>query len=277
MAFVIVNGETKSAAEPVINAFDRGLTLGHGLFETMVSNKGVVDLLAFHWERLSRGCLLLAIPLPFNLDELKALIGELLQANQLQKEKAILRLTLTDGSFERGILANGSQKPTYILSVNRFGILPQTLRTTVVNTRRNENSLTAQIKSISYLDNILAKKEAVNGGFDEAILLNSQSQVAEGAVSNLFVVKNKVVYTPRIEDGALPGVIRQLLLQLLPQAGMVIKEQMLSIASLKEADELFMTNVVWQVIPVSQLDRQVWPAPYSFSTRIKELINAFSP
>ena len=274
MSHIIVNGKKLFSENPCISAFDRGLTLGHGLFETILANKGSCPLLEYHWMRLSTSCRYLGITLPFDLSKLKDMILELLSDNQLTNIKSAVRLTVTDGIFERGILSNGTQKPTYILTT---ASLPNhtnaSISATIVNTRRNENSLTSKIKSINYLDNILARKEAVNNGFDEAFLLNSKSYLAEGATCNIYIVKDGTVYTPPIEDGALPGIIRNIILTYLPLNGIKIKEQSIDRNFLLNSDEIFISNALLGVKPIHKLDNKSFLPPFSVTSVVSDSLN----
>lgn len=255
MSHIIVNGNKILSDSYCINAYDRDLTLGHGLFETILINKKSTPLLDYHWNRLVMSIKILDIQLPFDFKELASMIKDLIQDNQFTDSKGGIRLTITDGISERGLLSNGKQKPTFILTTFH---LPETsmdsMTATIIKTRRNENSLASRIKSISYLDNILAKKEAIDKGFDEAFLLNSKRYLAEGAISNIFIVKNGIVYTPPIVDGALPGVIRHIILNDLTLKNLTIKEEHIKSNELLSADEIFISNALLGVKPIHKLD-----------------------
>ena len=273
MSHIIINGKKILSDTLCISAYDRGLTLGHGFFETILSNKKSVPLIFYHWSRLLASADLLGINLPINLDELKSMIKDLLITNQLFDAKAAIRLTITDGISERGLLSNGQQKPTVILTASR---LPETqvksMTATIVTTRRNEGSLSSKIKSISYLDNILAKKEAVSKGFDEAILLNSKLHVAEGSISNVFMVKDNIIYTPPIDDGALPGVIRYMIINKLPLDGIEVKEQHISIDMLSNADEIFISNALMGVKPINRLDDKLFSGDFFVANLLSDAL-----
>lgn len=260
---MIVNGQTYPSEVNCINVYDRGLTLGHGLFETILISNGNAPLLHYHWKRLVIGVHLLGIKLPFDVEELSTMIDRLVHDNKLTNITAGIRLTITDGVSDRGLLSTGEQTPTFILTTF---FLPKntkdSMTATIVGTRRNENSLASRIKSISYLDNILAKKEALSGGFDEAFLLNSKSNLAEGSVSNVFMIKNKTVFTPPIADGALPGVIRDIILNELILDSIEVKEQSLNTDSLLNADEVFITNTLIGVKSITKLDKKIYQEPF---------------
>lgn len=270
---IIVNGEVIPADSLCISPFDRGLTLGHGLFETIYVNKGEVPLLEHHWERLVLSVKLLGLTLPFNASEFGAMIDQLIDANQLTRSQCGVRFTLTDGPSARGLLSDGKQAPTYLFA--SFSLPKNTagsMSATLVTTRRNENSFASRVKSISYLDNILAKKEAVSSGFDEAFLLNSKLNLADGAISNVFMIKKGVVYTPFISDGALPGVIRTIILNHLIFDNLEIKEQSINKDMLFSAEEIFITNALLGVKPIHQFENITLQTPYPMTTIIAEAL-----
>lgn len=279
MPLIIVNGEKIPHDSLCINANDRGITLGHGVFETILINKGSTPLIDYHWNRLTESSKLLDIKLPFNFYNLQAMINDLVSINQLKNDCNAVRLTVTDGISDRGIISNNKKQPTYILTT--FGIKPfsnETMTATIVETKRNENSMASRIKSTSYLDNILAKKEAVLKGYDEAFLLNSKFNLAEGSVSNIFVIKSKMIYTPFIQDGALPGIVRHVILNLLPLNDLNIIERHISTEMLYDADEIFITNSLLGIRPIKKVDNVILKAPYKYSELIfsyyKNFINS---
>ena len=278
MPHIIVNGHQQLRHSNCIRADDRGLTLGHGLFETMLINNGSVPLFTYHWDRLVTSLNVLGIKLPFDSTELFEMIDALIHENKLTEITAGLRLTITDGVSERGLLSHGNQNPTFIITTFCH---PKTtshsMTATIVKTKRNEHSFASRIKNISCVDNILAKKEAAEKGFDEAFLLNSQSNLAEGSLSNVFIVQNKALYTPSLIDGALPGIIRHLILNKLVLDDIEIKEQPINTDTLFNADEVFITNVLLGVMPISRLDQRLFQKPFTtaqlISTALKKQFN----
>jgi branched-chain amino acid aminotransferase len=278
MSHIIFNGKFILSETPCLNVYDRGFTLGHGLFETIMVNNGSLPLLSYHWDRLMTSSCTLGIKLPFTYSDLQDMTGDIISKNQLLNCKGSLRLTVTDGVSERGILATGNPTPSFTLT---SATLPankhHSMSATVVDTRRNELSMTSRIKSISYLDNILARKEAVLKGADEAFLLNSKGLLAEGSVSNVFIVKNGTLSTPRIEDGALPGVIRHIILNKLPLNEIITKEEGISLEMLLNAEDIFITNALFGVMPINQINDKKIANSSSITTLIsKELIKSFN-
>lgn len=252
MSFILSNLQLINAKDPCLSPFDRGFTLGHGLFETLLVNQGQVPLIELHWQRLIKGLKLLKISQPFDFATFNRSIHQLIDANQLNQHRVVVRLTVTDGIAARGILSSGDKHPTTIFSANSLAATSAWQHTaTIVTTRRNEMSQSAQIKSISYLDNILAKQEAAARQFDEAFLLNSKGRLAEGAVSNIFIVKDNHLYTPKIAEGALPGVIRHLLIHTLDCK---VIETEIRLDALFNADEVFITNSLIGIRSIKGID-----------------------
>lgn len=241
---------------PCIRHNDRGFTLGHGLFETILVKKGAIPALGYHWERLKTSAEMIGISLPFTLLKLEAMIKMLIRENHLQDKIAGSRVTLTHGESERGILPSQAPKPNFLITA--FECMPSTdkpLEALIVQTRKNELSVTSKIKSMSYLDNILAKKEAMKEGYDEAILLNTAGKIADGSISNIFMVKDSQIITPLITDGALPGVVRAILLEELKDEFSFV-EKTINPAELMLADEIFLTNALMGIKKVCKLNNR---------------------
>lgn len=141
----------------------------------------------------------------------------------------------------------------------------------IVTTRKNEHTASSRIKSISYLDNILAKQEAMKQQYDEAILLNTASNLADGAISNVYIVKNEKIFTPSVADGALPGVIRRILLEELSVFS--IMECSISINDALDADEVFLTNALLGVKSVHRLNTKEYRS-FRMTNRIAQVLRA---
>jgi branched-chain amino acid aminotransferase len=202
---VSLNGSLLPADEARIASTDRGFLLGDGLFETMCVRHGSILRLDAHLERLRRGAGFLGIPVP--ADDLPSLLGDVLSVNGLVE--ASLRLTLTRGRGPRGVLPPAAPSPTLLItSAPKAAPLPPAHCVIATTTRRNEHSPLSRIKSLNYLDAIIARQEAASRGGDEAILLNGAGRVAEASAANIFVVEDGKLVTPPISEGALPGVTR---------------------------------------------------------------------
>lgn len=265
---VLLNNQLYEDNTAVISVFDRGFTLGHGLFETLLVHQGKAPLLMSHWQRLTASAARLGIPVPVDFNEFEIQLNTLLTANQQLLGTYGVRITLTDGESARGLLGDGKQRPN--LLVCSFALpakAPKSMSVAIVDTIRNERSISSQIKHISYVDNILAKKEAVAKGYDEAVMLNSRGFVADGAMSTLFVVKDALLYTSGLADGALPGVIRGIIKQHFP-----VRESCLLPQDLYDADALFLTNSLMGVVRIHQLDHIMFSKPCLLTNLVSEKI-----
>ncbi|MEO5373908.1 MAG: aminotransferase class IV [Alphaproteobacteria bacterium] len=235
------NGDLLEQDAVRIAPTDRGVTLGDGLFETMRARGGRVCRLHAHLDRLRAGAETIGLPLP-PLD-FGAILAATLAANGLGD--AVLRLTVTRGSAGRGLLPPETVEPTVMVTAAPPPPPSSTASSTAASargivattTRRNEYSPLCGVKSLNYLDNILARMEAARCGADDAILLNTRGRVAETTVANLFVVKGGEVHTPPLAEGALPGVMRAAVLR---ETGG--HETPLSVDDVLSADDVFITN-----------------------------------
>ncbi|MCX8101695.1 MAG: aminotransferase class IV [Geminicoccaceae bacterium] len=208
-----------------IDPTDRGLLLADGLFETMRARDGRILRLERHWARLSDGARLLDIPLPLDESGLAAAARELLLANGFARGEAALRLTLTRGPGPRGLMPPERPSPTLLLVAFPLPEPAAAARAVLVRgVRRNELSPASRIKSLAYLDQILALREAIAAGGDEALLCNTAGRLACAAVGNLFLVIEGRIWTPSVGEGALPGVTRAVLLERARAEGLLAVE-----------------------------------------------------
>ncbi|GAB0119352.1 aminotransferase class IV [Acidisoma sp. 7E03] len=252
---VWLNGALLSAAEARIDPADRGFTLGDGLFETMRVAGGAPRHLTRHLVRLRRGCALLDLPCPYGDDALSDAMAVLFAAEA--RQEGVLRLTLSRGVMARGVLPQGEARPTILITARPLPPpLPPARLIVAETTRRNEQSPLSRIKSLNYLDAILARQEAAARGADDAVMLNTQGMVAEATAANLFMMRDGRIVTPRIEDGALPGIARALILERI-----AVEERPVSRADLQRAEALFLSNSLG-VRAVAEIDgRALSPRP----------------
>lgn len=253
------NGKIVSPEIAAIAPTDRGFLLGDGLFETMRAYEGRIFALREHWERLKNSADYLKIPLAISCVELEKIANELLDQNNLLGQNASLRLTLTRGSGPRGLLPPKEVQPTLILAAFPLPInLPSSINAWVVDIRRNEFSPLANIKSLNYLDNVLAKMAATQAGADEAILLNSKGDVAEACAANIFLVtEQNQLATPRLEDGALPGITRKMVIHLAKQLHIPVEEKSVTLNDLRSAHEIFLTNSLIEIQSIDQINHHL--------------------
>lgn len=234
---VFWGGQLVAESKACVDFVDRGLTLGDGLFETIAVRDGRAARLNAHLIRLRDGADIIGLNVPLGDQELSAALQDVIDANGISE--GILRLTLTRGPAPRGLLPPVPAQPSLLIT----GAAQDETTAKGVNaviatvTRRNEHSPLSGIKTIGFLDEILAAREAALRGADEALLLNSSGNLAEATVANLFLVIDGGTVTPPVIDGALPGVMRAEVIKVLAAAECTLKPADLAIAS-----EAFLTN-----------------------------------
>ncbi|MBS0350270.1 MAG: aminotransferase class IV [Proteobacteria bacterium] len=255
---IYLNGSFVSEQKARISPFDRGLLLADGLFETMKAYCGKVFKLADHWQRLQHGADLLKIQVTISQQTLQDISQQLLAKNHLLNQQAILRLTITRGVGPRGLLP--PQKISTSVLLTTFPCPEQNDGVSVLVTShfpKNEFSPLAQIKTLNYLENILAKIEAVTKGFSDALLVNSKNYLIQASAANLFIVDSKQqLLTPPISDGVLPGITRRTVLDLAKQLSLPCFEKSLLLTDLAAAKEVFLTNSIVEIQPVMQVNNQ---------------------
>ncbi len=254
---IYINGALVPRREARISPFDRGILYGYGLFETMRSYGGRVFSLDRHLARLMHSADKIGLAASLDPAALRQAIHRTLEANKLMDAR--IRLTVTAGEGERGLAPSTSGMLTIIVVAEELALpSPQAyedgIRAAVVSVRRNSQSPLAGIKSIGYLDNLLAHAEAVAAGADEAILLNERGFVAECSTSNIFLVVEGRLFTPSAESGILPGITREVVLELAQGLGIKAVAGEIPLAHLLRADEAFLTNSVVEVMPIVKVD-----------------------
>ncbi|MCW2243277.1 aminotransferase class IV [Azospirillum canadense] len=231
-----LNGRLIAAEEARIDPTDRGFTLGDGLFETIRVAGGQPRYLDRHLARLAASADLLDLPLPYPADALSAAMAALIAAQGLAE--GVLRLTLTRGTGARGVPPPADPKPTVLITLAPAGPVAGPVEAVIArSTRRNEHSPLSRLKTLNYLDAIIARQEAAKRGAGEALLLNTAGRLAESSVANLFVVREGRLLTPPPSEGALPGIRRGLILE-----RYAAEEQPVTRDHLFAADEAFLTN-----------------------------------
>ena len=253
--FVYVNGEFKQSFEAVISVFDHGFLYGDGLFETMRSYRGRIFLLGEHLKRLKRSSEVLKLNIP-DLSELEKALEEIIKFNG---DNLYIRLTVSRGPGPVGIDPGLCPKPTVVITSKEIGynerMYCEGATAIFVRTLRNLAGATLpDVKSLNFLNNILAKQEVIAAGADEGFMLNHLGQVTEGSVSNVFMVKSGCLITPSPEAGLLMGITRQKILELARMAGMQVKEEILYQEHFSGAEEIFYTNSGSEIVPVVTLD-----------------------
>jgi D-amino acid aminotransferase len=252
---VFLNDGLVDVEQAHISATDSGFLYGAGLFETMRSRHGYVFRLRDHLERLRRSADALAITHTYSNEYLEQAIDKLLAANELTDAR--LRLTLTNGPL---LEAEEQRKPTLLITATEFRPYPADYYRTGVLVvlcpfRQNPTDPACGHKTTSYYPRLLALNLAHQNRAAEAIWFTTDNRVAEGCVSNVFVVKKSVLYTPPVGTPVLPGIARKTVCALAQKQSIELVEKDLYIADVLEADEIFLTNVIMEVLPVNSVEK----------------------
>ncbi len=280
-----VNGRLLAGDEVRVAADDRGFTLGDGLFETIRVSRGQPVLLRFHLRRLCEGAkvLDLGLPPPMRLGDA---VRQVAAVNKFTE--AVVRLNVSRGVGQRGLATAPGMVPTVIISGHPYQPYPARwyrdgIRAVVTDVLRNEHSPVANIKSLSYIEQVLARQAAQRQGADVGLLLNTRGQIVSADCANLFVVRGHALLTPSLRMGALPGVVRQVLLNIAGGLGLEAAEVELSRPDILAGDEVLLTNVLLEVAPLVSLDGESVgsgsPGPYATHLReaYQRAIGSMSP
>jgi branched-chain amino acid aminotransferase len=258
MTWIYLNDRFVPHEQAVVSVFDHGFLYGDGVFETLRASRGRILMLGEHLTRLERSASRLALELPLSLEQLADLIQASVERNHLQE--AYIRVTVSRGAGEIGLDPALCKSPTLVIIAQPFVPHPESLYANgigvaVVRTRRNfSEALPPEVKSLNFLNNILAKIEAIAAGADEAIMLNYRDELTEGTTSNIFVVNAGRLRTPAKACGLLDGVTRGIVLELAKDLAIPSDETVLGVADLYAAEECFLTNTTQEVLPVTKVD-----------------------
>jgi branched-chain amino acid aminotransferase len=247
--------------EAVVSVYDHGFLYGDGIYETMRAYKGTVFKSERHIERLGRSAFLLKLKIP-DKKYIMHSVYETLEANKLSE--AYIRLTISRGKGPVGLDPALCKEISFVVFAQEFRKYPEAyyrdgVRLIIAKTRRNfSGALDPRIKSLNFLNNIIAKMEAKERGAHEAVMLNPQGFLAEGTISNIFFVKEGKLCTPSVETGILDGITREIVIDLAKKDGMKVKEGLFSQEDLFKATEVFFTNTTSEVMPVSMLENRAY-------------------
>ena len=257
---IYVDGEYFSPEEAKISVFDHGFLYGDGVFEGIRCYNGYVFKLDEHLERLydSAKSLMLKIPIP--IEAMQEATLETLRRNQLRE--GYIRLVVTRGIGDLGLDPDKCHNPSVIIIADKITLYPQHyyengLEIVTVSVRRNyPEAINPRIKSLNYLNNILAKIEGKQSGAVEVLMLNTDGYVAECSGDNIFIVKDEMIVTPPAHLGILEGVTRNCVITLAREAGFEVEERVFTRHDIYIADECFLTGTAAEVIPVVKLDQR---------------------
>jgi len=251
-----LNGNVLTPEAAAIPVTDRGLLFGDALFETFRAYRGVVFRLRDHLARLADSCRFFNLELPLTLEEVRRAVTALLAANQMTD--AAVRLTLTRGPVNAPLGLPASDRSNLFMTLRRPGYPPELydrgLRLITASVRRNDFSPLSRHKTTNYLDALLARREAAQAGADEALMLDNTGAVTECATANVFAVRDDAVLTPALDAPILPGVTRAVVLELCDALSLPVSDRRISPEDLRNVDEVFVTNSVIELAPVTSLD-----------------------
>ncbi|MEW6332213.1 MAG: branched-chain-amino-acid transaminase [Pseudomonadota bacterium] len=269
-----LNGELLPARAACVPVLDHGLLYGDGVFEGIRFYHGRAFRLAAHLDRLERSATAIRLMLPYERHALSAAVDATIAACGMSE--GYLRLVVTRGAGRLGLDPVSCRQPNVFIIADELALVSEPVRAQgarviIAATRRiAADALDPRIKSLNYLNHILARLEASQAGVDEAILLNAQGRVAEGTADNVFVVRDGVLLTPPVGDGALEGITRAAVLELAAAGGIPWAERSLGTFDLYTAEECFLTGTGAELIPVREVDgRAVGACPGPVFRRLR--------
>lgn len=255
---IYLDGQIVDKEDAKISVFDHGLLYGDGVFEGIRFYKGRVFRLTEHVERLYMSARAICLTIPISKEEMSEAVLETIRQNELQD--GYVRLVVTRGVGDLGLNPALCPKATVFVIAAKIKLYPEDnyvngLTVVTCATRRiAHGALSPMVKSLNYLNNVLAKIEAQQAGAGEGLMLNEQGMVAECTGDNIFTIKNGAIFTPPISSGALAGVTRAVVFEIAAEAGYTISEPDMTRYDIYTADECFLTGTAAEIIPVVKLD-----------------------
>lgn len=256
-----IDGQLLDQEDAKISVFDHGLLYGDGVFEGIRIYHGRIFRLSAHLKRLYESARSICMEIPIPIEEMEKATLETVAANHLQN--GYIRLVITRGVGSLGLNPFQCPRPGIIIIASNIALYAaeryeKGLNLITCATRRpTPAALSPQVKSLNYLNNVMAKIEAIQAGCEEGIMLNEQGYVAECTGDNVFIIKDGAVLTPPISAGGLDGITRQAVIEILGKLGISCQEKMMTRHDVFTADECFLTGTAAEVIPAVQLDRRL--------------------
>ncbi|MGB9740726.1 MAG: branched-chain-amino-acid transaminase [Candidatus Bathyarchaeales archaeon] len=257
---VYIDGEYYPKSKAKISVYDHGLLYGDGVFEGIRAYNGIVFKLKEHIDRLYRSAHTIMLQIPIQKEEMIKIVLETLRRNNLKD--AYIRLVVTRGVGDLGLDPRKCQKPTMIVITDKITLLKTEAKekgiTTMISWVKRDpvDATTHEIKSLNYLNSILAKIEANISGVDEAICLDKNGFVCEGVAENIFIVKERRIFTPPSYTGALPGITAEVIMNLARKLGYEVIEKNITPYELFNADEVFFTGTAAEIVPVREINKR---------------------
>ncbi|RJS89102.1 branched-chain-amino-acid transaminase [Candidatus Bathyarchaeota archaeon] len=258
---IYIDGKFYPESEAKISVFDHGFLYGDGVFEGIRSYNGVVFKLKEHIDRLYNSAKAIMLDIPMTKDEMIEAVLETLRRNGLKD--AYIRLVVTRGKGDLGLDPRKCPKPSVIIiTVPLLQLYDEKVRergmSMIVSWVRRDSvdATTHEIKSLNYLNSILAKIEANNAGADEAIILDPNGFICEATGENIFIVKDGKLFTPPSTSGALPGITASVIKEIAQKLGYQVIEKGITVAELYNADEAFLTGTAAEVMPIREVNKR---------------------
>jgi branched-chain amino acid aminotransferase len=258
---IYISGKFVPQEDAKISVFDHGLLYGDGVFEGLRSYRGKVFRLEEHIRRLYESAKAIWLEIPMSPDEMSDAVNEAVRINKI--DDGYIRLVVTRGAGTLGLDPNRCSNPQVIIIADTISLYPKELYEkgleiiTVSVQRNHPAALSPRIKSLNYLNNILAKIEGMQAGCIEALMLNHKGEVAECTGDNVFLVRQGVLQTPPLEAGILEGVTRDAVIEVARVAGIEVRELPMTKHDVYIADECFLTGTAAEIVPVVRVDNRV--------------------
>ncbi len=262
--WIYLNDRFVQDHEAIISVFDHGFLYGDGVFETMRSYGPRLFMRDRHLLRLFQSADAINLRIPIPLAQWATILQEAMERNEVgtDQQDAYVRITVSRGAGDIGLDPALCSSPTVVVMTKRLvppapQLYDQGVTVIVASTRRNlPSALPPRIKTTNFLNNILAKQEAIAGNAFDSLLLNWEGHLTEGTISNLFFIRNSRLSTPALDCGLLDGITRQTVIQLAEELHLPIKEGHFTVDQLYQADECFLTNTSIEIMPVVVVDNK---------------------
>ena len=260
-----INNKIVAAHEAQISVFDHGLLYGDGIFEGLRFYSNTVFKLEEHLQRLQQSADAISLTIPLSPEQICLALKQIIE--RYPSDSGYLRLVITRGIGSLGIDPQKCPQAQLFIIADELSVVNNHhanngVKLLVASTRRMPaECLNPKIKSLNYLNNILARIEANAAGMDEALMLNTDGFVTEGTVDNIFIIKNGILKTPPVSDGLLQGITRDIILEIAEELDIQTQQSSLTVDDFMQADECFLTGTGAELIPVSQIDQHKYSKP----------------
>lgn len=254
--YIYLNNKIVPEKEASISVFDRSYLYGEGVFETLRAYNGHVAFADLHYERLTKNCKKLTIDLPLSKHNFEKALIKTLQKNKMKE--AYLRVTVSPVGASFGLKRPKNMSTNFSIFCKKFNGRPKPLyekgaRVILITKAPSDHPTMANIKSTNYLNKMIARDEVVRADADEGLFCTPDGMVLEGSATNIFIVYKGEVLTPPLSEGVLPGITRNLVLQVADSAGLTAREVPISMKQLKACEEVFLTGSTTEILPVREI------------------------